>query len=228
MKAVVIAGGNERRGVLLRDNLSANGYYSRFCHSLRDFCVAINERKIETVIVLFPDEFGIAGQLFEKDIRPILADDMRVVFISTSTTENNRARSFYYCADEFLIEPISVGEIAKIIDDLIDSRPRGDEEFILEIGDLVLNMETLVVTWRNKRLMLYPRQVRILEFLMRNHGRTITRTELLNNVWSTGVNMEDSTIDRNVKRIRDGFRRVAKIDPIRTVHRVGYRFNDQF
>jgi len=79
------------------------------------------------------------------------------------------ARSLHYQADEFLIEPISVEEIAKIIDDSIDSRLRSDREHILSIDDLVLNKETLIVTWRNKKLPLYPLQVHILEFLMQNH-----------------------------------------------------------
>ena len=98
----------------------------------------------------------------------------------------------------------------------------------MAIGDLVLNKETLVVTWRNKKLTLYPQQVHLLEFLMLNSRRPITRMELLNNVWSTHVYIEDRTIDRNIKRIRDAFKREAKRDPIRTVRRVGYVFNDQF
>ena len=52
--------------------------------------------------------------------------------------------------------------------------------------------------------------------------------ELLNNVWNTDTDIEDVTIDRNIKRIRDAFKREAKGDPIRTVRRVGYVFNDQF
>jgi len=52
--------------------------------------------------------------------------------------------------------------------------------------------------------------------------------ELLVNVWSAETDIEDVTIDRNIKRIRDAFKREVKEDPIRTVRRVGYVFNDQF
>ena len=98
----------------------------------------------------------------------------------------------------------------------------------MTIGDLALNKETLIVTWRNKKLPLHPLQVHLLEFLMLNPRRPITRMELLNNVWNTDTSIEIVTIDRNVKRIRDAFKREAKSDPIRTVRRVGYVFNDQF
>jgi DNA-binding response OmpR family regulator len=89
---------------------------------------------------------------------PDLAGEIPVVFISTSATENNMVRSLHYQANEFLIEPISVDEIAKIIDDSIDSRLQSDRKHILVIGDPVLNKETLVVTWRNKKLTLYLQQ----------------------------------------------------------------------
>jgi DNA-binding response OmpR family regulator len=225
---VVIAGGNSERGLLLSAKLATEQYCAKFCQSFTDFCSTINQNKIAAILLLFPDEFGIINQLFKKNTMPDVVGGMPVVFISPSTTENNMARSLHYQADEFLIEPISVDEIAKIIDDSIDSRLRSDRKHVLVIGDIVLNKETLVVTWRNKKLPLYPQQVHLLEFLMQNPQRPITRLELLNNVWSRDTDIEDVTIDRNIKRIRDAFKRQAKGDPIRTVRRVGYVFNDQF
>jgi DNA-binding NtrC family response regulator len=70
---------------------------------------------------------------------PDLAGEIPVVFISVSATKNSMARSLRYQANEFLIEPISMDEIAKIIDDSIDSRLRNDNNNVLMIGDLVLN-----------------------------------------------------------------------------------------
>ena len=227
--AVVIAGGNRERGLVLRDKLATKQYCAKFCQSFTDFCSTIIQSKIAVLLLLFPDEFGIINQLFEKNkISDVVGRRMPVVFISPSANENNMARSLHYQADEFLIEPISVEEIAKIIDDLIDSRLRSDREHILATGDLVLNRETLIVTWRNKKLPLHPLQVRLLEFLMRNPKRPITRMELLNNIWGTDINIDNRTIDRNIKRIRDAFKREIKIDPIRAVRRIGYVFNDQF
>jgi DNA-binding response OmpR family regulator len=226
--AVVIAGGNRERGLLLSDRLSTAQYCAKFCQSFQDFCSTINQDKIAAILLLFPDEFGIISELFDKNTIPNVVGEMPVAFISSSTTENNMARSLHYQADEFLIEPVSVDEITKIIDDSIELRLRSDREHILAIGDLILNRETLIVTWRNKKLPLYPQQVHLLEFLMQNPQRPVTRIELLNKVWNTYTHIEDVTIDRNVKRIRDAFKRHAKVDPIRTIRKVGYVFNDQF
>jgi DNA-binding response OmpR family regulator len=225
---VVIAGGNSERSLLLRDKLAIGPYCVRFCQSLMDFRATIDKEKIAAVLLLFPDEFGTASQMFDKNIMAGTAGRTPVVFISTSSIENNKARSLRYKADEFLIEPVSIDEIIKIIDNLIDEYLQRDKEHVLTIGDLALNKETLIVTWRNKKLPLHPLQVQLLEFLMLNPRRPITRIELLNNVWSTDICIENGTIDRNIKRIRDAFKREAKRDPIRTVRRVGYVFNDRF
>ena len=225
---VVLAGGNSERSLVLRDKLATDQYCVKLCQSLTDFRATINEEKIAAIFLLFPDEFGIVSELFEKNIMSDLAGKTRVVFISTSSTENSTARLLRYEADEFLIEPISMDEIRKIINDSIGLSPQRDREHVLAVGDLVLNKETLTVTWRNKNLRLHPLQVHILEFLMQNPQRPITRIELLNNIWNTDTKMEYVTIDRNIKRIRDAFKHEAKGDPIRTVRRVGYVFNDQF
>jgi DNA-binding response OmpR family regulator len=225
---VILAGGNSERGLLLRDKLTLEQYCAKFCQSLSEFSATVNEDKIAAIILLFPDEFGITDELFKQNMMFDLANKTRIVFISTSAIENNRVRSLRYKADEFLIDPISTAEITKIIDNSIDSQVQSDSQHVLTIGDLVLNKETLIVTWLNKKIVLHPLQVHLLEFLMLNHGRPVTRMELLNNVWNKNTNIENVTIDRNVKRIRDAFKRVAKHDPIRTVRRVGYVFDDQF
>ena len=163
---VVVAGGNKERGLRLRKKLSIEQYDVKLCQSYKDFCATIGGESIVAILLLFPDEFGVISVLFEEDIMSCAGDNIPIVFISTSPVENNMARSRNYKADEFLIEPVSTDEIVKIINDSIASRLKSERKHILAIGDLVLNTETLIVTWRNKRLPFYPLQVRLLEFLM--------------------------------------------------------------
>jgi DNA-binding response OmpR family regulator len=225
---VVLAGGNRQRGLRLRGKLTAKQHRVKFCQSLKDLSATIRREKIAAVFLLFPDEFGIVDRLFADGITSYFNGDIPVVFISTSPTENDRARVLQYKADEFLIEPVSTDEIIKIIADSAHSRHQLDSKHLLKVRDLTLNKETLMVTWRNKIIQLHPLQVHILEFLMLNPRRPISRTELLTNIWNGNAYIDDRTIDRNVKRIRDAFKHKAKNDPIQTVRHVGYLFNDQF
>ena len=70
--AVVIAGGNRERGLILSDKLATEQYYAKFCQSFTDFCSTINQSKIAAILLLFPDEFGVINQLFEKNKIPDL------------------------------------------------------------------------------------------------------------------------------------------------------------
>lgn len=237
-RVVILAGGNRKRGPTFKRKLRSSQYKVKYCQSLSEFDTAIGQEKVATILLLYPDEFGIIAALFSKGSSCRVPTGFPVIFISSSATENNIVRSLAYKADEFLIEPISTNEIAKLIDHTIDlsledSRERSTSsddgrEYILVIGNLTLNKETLVVTCRNRSLPLYPLQVHILEFLMQNPGRPITRMELLKSVWKEYLDVEDRTVDRNIKRIRDVFKRKAGFDPIRTIRHVGYEFNGQF
>jgi hypothetical protein len=94
---VVLAGGNSKRGRLLRDKLVAEQYCANFCESFSDFFSAVDQNKIAAILLLFPDEFGIVNQLFEKSTTtPNIVGEAPVVIISTSATENNTARSLHY------------------------------------------------------------------------------------------------------------------------------------
>jgi hypothetical protein len=101
---------------------------------LQIFSPRSTRKKIAAILLLFPDEFGIINQLFKKNAMFDLAGEIPVVFISTPATGNNMARSLHYQAKEFLIEPISIDEIATIIADSIDSRLKNDRENVLVIG----------------------------------------------------------------------------------------------
>jgi DNA-binding response OmpR family regulator len=206
----------------------AEQYRIKFCQSLKDFSATIREKQIAAILLLFPDELGIADKLFSDPIIRRSTELVPVVFISASPAENDRVRALQYKADEFFIEPVSTGGLVKIIADSVDSRLQLHSKHILTVGDLILNRETLIVTWRNKIIKLYLLQVHILEFLMLNPRRPISRAELLANIWNQNSYIGDRTIDRNIKRIRDAFKRKGKNDPIKTVRHVGYLFDDQF
>jgi len=235
---IVLAGGDTKRGLALKDKLAPYEYEIEYCRSLRDFRAAINRGNIAAILLLYPDKRGLINKLFDEYMTSVLCNGVPLVFISPSAKENGALRSLAYRADEFLIEPVSTDEITNVINNATGSshenslRPdatrENKREHFLSTGSLILNKETLVVTWRNRNLPLYPLQVHILEFLMQNPGRPIARKELLNRVWKEDINVDDRTVDRNIKRIRDVFRRKAGIDPIRTIRFVGYQFNDQF
>ena len=225
---IIVVGGDSERRIQLANKLNCEQHNVIVCQSSEVFNTRISEDKIIAVLLLYPDEFGVIDELFDSNVISGLFGTVPVVLISSSPAENNRARSLHYGADEFLIEPIASKEIFNIIYVLNRSSLQNNSHKILAIGDLALHRASLTVTLRHMKLPLHPLQVRILEFLMRNPGRTFTRREISNSVWRTDISIEDRTIDVSIGRIRDALKHKVTVDPIRTVRSVGYAFNEQF
>jgi len=224
---IIVAGGDTGRRLQLTNVLNSEQHSIAACGSSEDFSSKISQENIAAVILLYPDESGIIGQLFDQNRISDCDGKIPVIFVSSSPGENNRLRSLRYTADEFLIEPISPGDISIVIDQTKLSR-QSDTRGVLTIGDIVLDRASLAVTLRNMKLPLHPLQVRILEFLMLSPGRTFSRQEILDSIWSSDLSIEDRTVDVAIGRIRDAMRNKVTVDPIRTVRSVGYAFNEYF
>ena len=185
-------------------------------------------QKVVTLILLYPDSCGIVEEICNRQLTSSYRDQGRIIFISSNSTENGRARSLQYQADEFLIEPISTIELLYIIDQAARSPVSNEDGRVLTIGDLVLNRTSLTVSLRNIKLRLFPVQVRILEFLMINPGHVFTRQEISTSIWGRSGSVDERTIDVSIGRIRDALKHKVSVDPIRTIRSVGYAFNEKF
>jgi two-component system OmpR family response regulator len=96
----------------------------------------------------------------------------------------------------------------------------------LKVGDLEIDLVSRKVTRGGDTIDLQPREFRLLEVLMRNRGRVVTRTMLLERVWSFHFDPKTSVVETHISRLR------AKIDKpygkelIHTIRGSGYTMND--
>lgn len=96
---------------------------------------------------------------------------------------------------------------------------------LLQVGKLLLNVETRCVFWENVMHRLTPRQAKLLEVFMRHPGQTLTRRFLMEHVWETDYMGDTRTLDVHVRWIRERIERNPSSPRyLRTVRGVGYRF----
>ena len=225
---VIIAGGDTERRLQLTNNCDLKQYNVRICGTSKAITDIVSDQKVVAFILLYPDSCEIVGELYNRQLTSSYRDQGEIILISSNPTENSRARSLHYQADEFLIEPISPSELLDIIDQAARSSVSNEDSHVLAIGDLVLNRTSLTVALRNMNLRLFPVQVRILEFLMLNPGRVFTRQEISTSIWGHVGSVDERTIDVSIGRIRDALKHKVSVDPIRTIRSVGYAFNEKF
>ncbi|MBV1704698.1 MAG: response regulator transcription factor [Hyphomicrobiales bacterium] len=136
---------------------------------------------------------------------------------------DDRVKGLRAGGDDYLAKPYAFSELLARVEILARRGGRRDgEETRYRVGDLELDRLSHRVTRGGEEVGLQPREFRLLEFLMRNAGKVVTRTMLLENVWDYHFDPQTNVIDVHVSRLR------AKIDKgfdaplLHTIRGVGY------
>ena len=160
--------------------------------------------------------FDVLKEVREK--KPHVA----IMMLTGNTQVVDRVKGFDLGADDYLTKPFSLSELSARIRALIrrSSRPL---EAVLRVEDLVLDRVQRVVRRGDERIELTPKEFGLLEFLMRNTGRRVTRTMIVENVWNLGFDTMTNIVDvyNNYLRKKVDAGRDRKL--IRTIRGVGYQ-----
>jgi two-component system OmpR family response regulator len=126
-------------------------------------------------------------------------------------------------ADDYLVKPFAFSELAARINALGRRRPLSDAPTQMEAGPLRIDLLARQV-WRDGTLVqLQPREFRLLEELVRNGDRVVTRTMLLERVWGFHFDPQTNIVETHMSRLRAKLNRGGAPDLIETVRGVGYR-----
>jgi two-component system OmpR family response regulator len=126
-------------------------------------------------------------------------------------------------ADDYLVKPFAFSELAARVNALARRRPLQPETVRLEHGGIAIDLLKRQVTRDGATLALKPREFRILEELMREEGKVVTRTMLLERVWNYHFDPQTNIVDTHISRLRSTLNEGGKPDLIETVRGVGYR-----
>jgi len=108
--------------------------------------------------------------------------------------------------DDYLVKPFAFSELLARLDALVRRGESGQSQTRLRVADLEMDLLAHKVRRSGQEIELQPREFRLLEQLMRNAGRVVTRTMLLEKVWDYAFDPQTNVIDVHVSRLR------AKID----------------
>jgi len=127
--------------------------------------------------------------------------------------------------DDYLVKPFALSELAARVNALGRRPPMAATETILRAGDLEMDLLKRTVTRRGRPIDLQPREFRLLEYLLRNAGRVVTRTMLLEHVWEFHFDPRTTVVETHMSRLRAKVDRDFEVELIHTVRGHGYSIN---
>jgi DNA-binding response OmpR family regulator len=151
--------------------------------------------------------------------------DVPILVISSKSAVSEKNNVFARGADDFLMKPVSGQELKARMNALLrryENRSNGYEVRTVKLRDLKLDRDRRMVFYKKERICTRKKEFQLLEFLMINRGRVITRGELLENVWDMNVSLFTNTVDVHIKRLRDKLEKPYGESYLQTVHGVGY------
>lgn len=149
-------------------------------------------------------------------------DNTPVLILSALGDVDERIKGLRAGGDDYLPKPFALSELIARIEVLGRRGPVIAETTQFTIGDLVVDLLGRTVTRAGRRIDLTQREFRILEYLMRNEGRVVTRSMLLEQVWDYNFDPQTNIVDQHVSRLRQKMDRQFATPLIETVRGTGY------
>ncbi|WP_267388529.1 response regulator transcription factor [Sphingomonas sp. GC_Shp_3] len=126
-------------------------------------------------------------------------------------------------ADDYLVKPFAMAELVARLNALVRRAPLSTAVTRLEVGDITLDKLRRDVVRAGRPVHLQPREFALLEVLMRNAGRIVTRTMFLEEVWGFHFDPQTNIVESHLSRLRAKVREGFADDLIETVRGAGYR-----
>lgn len=129
--------------------------------------------------------------------------------------------------DDYMAKPFSIAELIARVLALVRRAGRAMEEPVLRVGDLVMDLTTHRVMRAGRRVDLQPLEYQLLEYLMRNKGRVVTKTVIMDRVWDYRFNPHTNVVESRICRLREKVDLEGLPKLIRTIRGFGYVLSDQ-
>jgi two-component system OmpR family response regulator len=150
-----------------------------------------------------------------------------VLILSARRTVDDRVRGLQAGGDDYLTKPFAFAELLARVQALIRRSTGAAEPTRLTVGDLSLDLLTRRTERAGRAIELRPREFALLEYLMRNPGRVLTKTMILSHVWGYSFNPGTNVVDVLVSRLREKIDRDFEPKLLRTVRGAGYVLEDR-
>lgn len=129
--------------------------------------------------------------------------DLPIIMLTALGTTDDKVEGFDSGADDYMVKPFEMRELVARIKALSKRKFNQTNEYIIKYYDLEINLHTKIVTRENKEIELTPKEFRLLQFMIENNERVLSRSEIAENVWDTHFDTGTNFIDVYINYLRN-------------------------
>jgi DNA-binding response OmpR family regulator len=162
------------------------------------------------------DGFSVCSELRQRGV------GTPVLMLTARDSVDDRVRGLEAGADDYLVKPFAFRELVARIK-AVTRRHQPPPPAVVEVGDLRLDADAWTVTIAGQPVAMTPKEFAILELLMQNAGRLLTRSQIEEHVWDTDLHTESNLLEVYIARLRRKLAAGGATDLITTIRGAGYR-----
>ena len=145
-----------------------------------------------------------------------------VIILSAKGSVDDRVRGLQSGGDDYLAKPFSFSELLARIQALLRRATQTPEPTKLQVGGLRMDLLTREVDREGRRIELQPLEFALLEYLLRNHRRVVSKTMIMEHVWDYNFDPGTNVVEARISRLREKVDRPFSRPLIHTLRGVGY------
>ncbi len=174
----------------------------------------VNEHQYDLIItdIILPKINGIDLCKAIRSTNP----DIPIIMLTALGTTDDKVQGFDAGADDYLVKPFDLRELQVRIRALLKRKYNFiSQGFILRYADIELNLNTKVVKRNEQEIALTPKELKLLEYMLKNPERVLSRAEIAENVWDTTFDTGTNFIDVYINYLR---KKIDKEFPLKLIH----------
>jgi two-component system OmpR family response regulator len=145
-----------------------------------------------------------------------------VLFLTSVSGVDDRVEGLEAGADDYLLKPFAFSELLARLNAIARRGSLPTEQVSLKVGDLEMDLLRRTVSRGGVPIELQPQEFRVLEYLMRNPGRVVTKTMLLERVWEFHFDPRTNVVEVHISRLRAKIDKPFAGEMINTIRGAGY------
>jgi two-component system OmpR family response regulator len=170
------------------------------------------------VDIMLPKRDGLSViECLRKQKNPI-----PVIVLSARSSVEDRIKGLQVGADDYLMKPFAFSELLARIQALLRRANAQTDPTSLTVDDLRMDLARKKVHRADREIELQPKEFSLLEYLMRNTGRVVSKTMIMEHVWDYNFDPQTNVVETRICRLRDKIDRGTEKKLIRTIRGMGY------